>query len=186
MSSTAESLTVRPIDWPRDAGGVAAIPTAWVADRILRVKRGPLSFELTEDPLESPYEKDGHPPSLESLRSAQEVFVAERADQIIGVAGLYLSEWNLRPSLGNLRVAQAHRRQGVGRALVEAVLGGAQKLGARGLWLEVTNVNLAAISLYRSMGFRLCGLDEAMYMRWGLQGEIALFFLYEFDEQLED
>lgn len=128
------------------------------------------------------YEKDGQPVAsrLDSLKSARQVLVAERESELLGVAGLYLTEWNFRPSIGNLRVAPEHRRTGVGGALVNGLLDAAKDLGARGLWLEVTNVNVPAINLYRSLGFRLCGLDEAMYMRWGLGGETALFFLHEF------
>ena len=175
-------MIVRPVNWELDAPAMASIPTGWRAESIIDVERGPMSFALRERPLEEPYDKDGQPLSarFDSLKEAHEVFLAERDGEVLGVAGLYLSEWNFRPSLGNLQVAPEHRRTGVGRALVTDVIAAARALQARGLWLEVTNVNVAAVALYRSLGFRLCGLDEAMYMRWGLDGETALFFLLEF------
>lgn len=129
-----------------------------------------------------PYEKDGSSLAsrIESLKSAHQVLVAERSEQVVGVIGLYLTEWNFRPSVGNLRVDPAPRRSSVGQGRVAAVIDAARKLETHGLWLEVTNVNTAAIPLYRKAGFRLCGFDEAMYTRWGLRRETALFFVDEF------
>jgi ribosomal protein S18 acetylase RimI-like enzyme len=177
-------VVVRAMRWPDDEAGVASIPTGWTAERMLAVQRDDLGFTLVETPLATPYDKDGSSlaANFDALRAANDVHVAEVGGAIVGVAALCLSEWNFRPSLEYLRVAPDARLRGVGTALVTRVIESAQQLGARGLWLEVTNVNVAAIALYRKLGFRLCGLDEALYMRWGLNQEAALYFLYEFGE----
>ena len=179
---TAE-FSIRPVDWSRDEAGILAIPTAWIADRALALKQDDLAFSLVERPLGFSYDKDGS--SLEQrlggLKSSDAVFVAEIGSQIIGVAAMVVSQWNFRPGLAYLRVEPAWRRRGVATALVGAVLEAARASGARGLWLETTNVNIPAINLYRKLGFELCGLDRSLYMRWGLDGEVALYFLRRFD-----
>ncbi|HMH83346.1 MAG TPA: ribosomal protein S18-alanine N-acetyltransferase [Gemmatimonadales bacterium] len=53
----------------------------------------------------------------------------------------------------NLGVAPAHRRQGVGRALVEGVLRLLAARGVRHVYLEVRESNAGARQLYQSLGF---------------------------------
>jgi len=60
-------------------------------------------------------------------------------------------------------VARSHRRQGLGRQLMEAVLRRLHALRAEALFLEVDETNLAAIALYRRLGFRDVGKRPAYY-----------------------
>src|SRR5207249_4767423 len=53
----------------------------------------------------------------------------------------------------NLGVAPAHRRQGIGRALVQRVLQELAGLGVRTVYLEVRASNASARQLYESLGF---------------------------------
>ena len=46
-----------------------------------------------------------------------------------------------------------YRRRGYGRAVCERVLAEAKRAGAREAYLAVRSSNVAAISLYRSLGF---------------------------------
>lgn len=55
----------------------------------------------------------------------------------------------------NVGVAPEHRGRGLGRALVLQSLAGFQAAGVPRVYLEVTASNLAAVQLYRSVGFRL-------------------------------
>lgn len=54
----------------------------------------------------------------------------------------------------NIGVAPEHRGLGLGRALVLKSLAGFQAAGVSRVYLEVTARNLAAVQLYRSVGFR--------------------------------
>jgi ribosomal-protein-alanine N-acetyltransferase len=60
-------------------------------------------------------------------------------------------------------VARAHRRQGIGWRLMAAVLGELHGQRAEALFLEVDERNVAAISLYRRLGFREVGRRPAYY-----------------------
>jgi ribosomal-protein-alanine N-acetyltransferase len=53
----------------------------------------------------------------------------------------------------NLGVARAHRRRGVGRALVERVLAQLAARGVRVVYLEVRESNAGARRLYEALGF---------------------------------
>jgi [ribosomal protein S18]-alanine N-acetyltransferase len=66
-----------------------------------------------------------------------------------------------------LAVAPDARRQGVGRALVEAAASAAAVSGAQALWLEVAEDNAPAQRLYAAAGFAVVGRRRAYYSRPG-------------------
>jgi ribosomal-protein-alanine N-acetyltransferase len=118
------------------------------------------------------------PWSVESLASALALpharfFVAEDAGPgrggrggaaiLLGyvVALLYGQEGEI----ADLAVAPAARRQGVGGVLLDRVLATAMESGARALYLEVRESNVAARALYQSRGFTLVGRRRGYYQR---------------------
>jgi len=62
-----------------------------------------------------------------------------------------------------IAVVPAWRRQGIGRALLQDVFTSAARAGARRLFLEVRQRNLAARELYRKMGFTEIGRRPGYY-----------------------
>lgn len=75
-----------------------------------------------------------------------------------GIIGCFLNrEDSSRAHLVSMWVAPAHRRGGVGRLLVRAVLEWARAERARDLFLTVTSNNDAAILFYQAQGFALTG-----------------------------
>jgi len=62
-----------------------------------------------------------------------------------------------------LAVVPAARRQGLGRALLEAALGVAEAAGARQMFLEVSTANPAARALYAAAGFTEVGRRRRYY-----------------------
>jgi len=65
-----------------------------------------------------------------------------------------------RAHLLSMWVAPTHRRQGVGRTLVEAIVTWARTQNLRTLLLLVTSNNEGAIKFYRQLGFTLTGRTE--------------------------
>ncbi|WP_267641796.1 GNAT family N-acetyltransferase [Haloarchaeobius amylolyticus] len=57
-------------------------------------------------------------------------------------------------------VLQAYQRAGIGRALLETLLGQGKEQGVERVWLTVERWNTAAVSLYRDTGFETCGSES--------------------------
>ena len=75
-------------------------------------------------------------------------------DEIVGYAGLRaarLDAW--QGDIQTLAVAPQHRRTGLGRTLLRALLAEASARGAGDVFLEVRADNAAAVALYESEGF---------------------------------
>lgn len=88
--------------------------------------------------------------SGELVGSGRTVLLA-RAGQTVGVISLFTT--GELADLHRLVVAPAHRRAGVGRALVQAGLQAVRQLGALAVVLEVAFANEPAIALYQRLGF---------------------------------
>ncbi len=65
----------------------------------------------------------------------------------------------------NLAVAPGGRRKGLGRSLVEAILGVLKDRDVSHIYLEVRESNAPARALYAAQGFREVGRRKAYYRR---------------------
>lgn len=80
------------------------------------------------------------------------------------VAGYIGSQTVLGESdMMNLAVSPEYRRQGIGRALVNALTDRLRQLGSHSVSLEVRASNLPACQLYESLGFTQVGLRKGYY-----------------------
>jgi len=78
-----------------------------------------------------------------------------------GIAAVYLDrDDGTQAHLVSMWVAPAHRRLGIGRLLVHAVLAWAHMRSARTLQLMVTCNNAPAIRFYQRLGFTMTGQTE--------------------------
>ncbi len=172
------AFIVRPVQLPSDRAAILALDRSFTTDRIYRVVRTGQSFTIAETMAWPPVHKDFPlEADLGAGRVWEQGLVAERAGLVVGFAALAHQRWNRRTELWHLYVAPQVRRQGVGRALVEAVIVAAEDAGMRCVWLETSNLAYPAIQFYRRMGFELCGLDASLYDPAGpAAGETALYF----------
>jgi ribosomal-protein-alanine N-acetyltransferase len=102
-------------------------------------------------------------------------WVAREGDRVLG----YLLSWHVADELHVLQVAtaEAHRRRGIGRALVDQALAFAAAQHVRLVLLEVRRTNVAAIALYRRVGFIANHVRRGYYA----DGEDAVEMLAELD-----
>ena len=88
----------------------------------------------------------------------ERIWVAERAGDVVGLTGLLLDgrEAEVEPIV----VAAAHRGAGIGRALLEHVVGQAKGLGVRYLSVKPVARNAEAIAFFHGAGFQTLGHIE--------------------------
>ena len=87
--------------------------------------------------------------------------VAQEGQTLLGYVGSQtcLDETDMM----NIAVSPASRRQGVARALIEALVSALRERGSKQLTLEVRASNGPAIQLYESLGFLQVGLRKNYY-----------------------
>lgn len=99
------------------------------------------------------------------------MLVAETNGRVVGIAGLH--SVGASPRRAHVRsvglwVLPEHQGQGIGRALLEALIDSAENwMGVTRLTLEVNADNAAAIALYRRCGFEQEGLLRGDVLRKG-------------------
>jgi ribosomal protein S18 acetylase RimI-like enzyme len=88
------------------------------------------------------------------LKMQRELFlVAESNGKIVGTAMAGYD--GHRGWVYYVAVGSKHRRQGIGRALMEAIEDGLQKLGCHKLNLQVRSSNKQAVEFYEKLGYRI-------------------------------
>jgi GNAT superfamily N-acetyltransferase len=89
-------------------------------------------------------------------RPGEALFAAYIGARCIGVCGLNTDPYSTEPGVGRVRhlyVAAAHRRRGIGRQLVRAVVEAAAENYQR---LRLRTENPEAARFYEGLGFRPC------------------------------
>lgn len=135
---------------PEDADRIAALEAATFAD--------PWSTEAVR----------------EAVRYGTVFFIAEEKGVFLGYAGMkpVLDEGQV----ANVAVTEKARGQGIGKALMTALLAHAETLSLATVTLEVRPSNAAAIRLYTGLGFHEVGRRPHFYAH---PDEDALIFTYE-------
>jgi ribosomal protein S18 acetylase RimI-like enzyme len=106
--------------------------------------------QLTQAPLPTPDE-------LNSLIASPSILVVARVeDEIVGAGtlGVFRTPSGLHAHVEDIIVDAAQRGQGIGEALVRALLEIARGLGLKGVSLTCNPRRAAANALYRKMGFK--------------------------------
>lgn len=121
---------------------------------------------------ENAWDADGVRRLLEHPASVAMVATAERPWRVIGfiLAQLTADEAEIL-SLG---VEASSQRAGAGRKLVQGLIDTAQRKGVKRMFLDVAAGNVAAIALYRAMGFAQMGRRKDYYSHAGGRREDAL------------
>lgn len=88
-------------------------------------------------------------------------YVAEADGKIAGCCGV--RNMAGEGEITNVVVAEAFRRRGIGRMLMEYMLNEAETAGIGACTLEVRVSNAPAIHLYESLGFRAEGIRPGFY-----------------------
>jgi len=87
--------------------------------------------------------------------------VATFGIEVVGIAAMYVVAGE--GQVMNIAVAPSYRQRKVGRQLLEKLMETGIKKGAAFFALEVAEKNLAAVKLYKSMGFYEVGRRKGYY-----------------------
>ncbi|MGI5854083.1 MAG: ribosomal protein S18-alanine N-acetyltransferase [Bacillota bacterium] len=87
--------------------------------------------------------------------------VAQLGTEVVGYCGMWIifDEGHIT----TIAVDPAHRRKGIGRRLIEALMEMGATQGVKRFTLEVRVSNLNAQSLYKAMGFQSVGIRKGYY-----------------------
>ena len=88
--------------------------------------------------------------------------VAERVG-VEAYAGLFAPRGSEQADIQTIAVGESARRQGLGRVLMQALIGEARERGAREVFLDVRADNPGAQSLYLSLGFEQIAVRPGYY-----------------------
>lgn len=95
-------------------------------------------------------------------------FEPETPERIDGYAGLLAPRGGGEGDIQTIAVAPHARRRGLGRTLMQALIGEARRRGAREIFLEVRADNPGAETLYRQLGFEAIGVRPKYYQPDGV------------------
>jgi RimJ/RimL family protein N-acetyltransferase len=153
----AADFMIRPAH-PRDAAQLVALAEEVAAE--------PGGWLISDGGWRTVLEERRYLRALRRYRDAA-VFVAEAEDGLVGRMSLGRDPHPASRHVADLglMVAASHRRQGIGRALLERAIAWAREVGVRKLELHVFPHNDAAIALYESVGFEREGYRRAHYRR---------------------
>ncbi len=147
-AAPASAVTMRTLQ-PADVARVAALlaevfPEDFPTARERQAMRRALSLQARL--LGGPWRR-----LVTALTGPFAVFVAEQDDRVVGCVAVS----GMPPVVSNLAVCPAHRRQGIGRALLAAAEAFAAAHGAERVLLDVRADNAPAVSLYTATGYRV-------------------------------
>jgi ribosomal protein S18 acetylase RimI-like enzyme len=174
------SLASLSTDQVHEIGGGYTSPARYIVRKVESPERTVITLELAL--LDSPYLKRWGQ-SDEEERARYQQFVAEgyslgayEGEDLVGFALNEPRRWNNTLWVWEFYVAESHRRRGIGRQLMEALVERARQTGFRVVGLETQSTNMPAISFYRALGFEIDALDLSLYTNTdAIDGEVAIF-----------
>lgn len=171
-------MVIRNISWRTDGKQLSNFDASFSTENIYRVVLNGISIEILKEKLEFPLRKTYPLDDVESdINEADFSVVAEINEVIVGFATAKYESWNKRVVLTGIYVLPDNKNYGIGKSLVNAVLGYTKTTPARCLWLETQNINFPAIQFYTKLGFEFCGFDTTLYDNTNTHlNEIAFYF----------
>ena len=165
-------LAIREINRVRDAN-LNDLDTSFTSDFVYSAVSGKESLELRLASKASPIQKR-FPIDLDKS-SWNHGFVAEQDGKLCGFIATRYESWNRRLAIVHFYVDLAHRRQGIGRRLMQRAIESGKTTGAQTAWVETSNLNHPGILAYQHLGFALCGFDLTLYQGTPSEGEFAVY-----------
>ena len=178
-------MIIREMQEEFDGERLSNFDFSFSTEHIYRVSIDKMSVRITEEKLDSPFQKSYQLDFIKKdINEADYAVVAEDENVIVGFATVKYEDWNNRAVLTGIFVEPEFRGKSVGKALIELVENYAQTKSARCLFVETQNVNYPAIRFYRNIGFEFCGFDTSLYNSADVSAdETAFYFCKKFTNE---
>jgi aminoglycoside 6'-N-acetyltransferase I len=125
----------------------------------------PLLHNIAEDVFDDPIVESSAQEFLNDPR--HRLVVALDGDLVVGFvsAVIYVHPDKPAPELwiNEIGVASSHQRQGIGKALMQAILEEAKRSGCTEAWVLTDRANLPAMAMYKSSGGEETLPDSVMF-----------------------
>ncbi|WP_326550714.1 GNAT family N-acetyltransferase [Micromonospora sp. NBC_01813] len=168
-------IRIRTVVGPAEIAALAGLDTSFSTTSVYRVAVREDGFGLSETPVPPLSRRYDLTEGVTAGSRPWDLYALAVADtRPVGFMATTYERWNGRQVVNELHVAPAHRRRGLARDLLGLVAVTARENGAREIWLETQNVNIAAVRAYRRLGFALTGIDTTRYLP-PYDDEVALF-----------
>ena len=144
---------------------------------VLHAQGNIIHYEIEQvTPYEKRYPADAFDAATYIDNPDKVIYLAYLDGQVAGQVRL-CRYWNRYAYIEDILVDRMHRRQGVGKALMEQAITWAKAGGFPGIMLETQNNNVAACRLYERCGLTLAGFDACLYRGIdSVSEEIALYW----------
>ncbi|WP_390344727.1 GNAT family N-acetyltransferase [Variovorax boronicumulans] len=113
------------------------------------------------------FDADGPRPEIEKYLLRGEQWLAEQASEVVGQMVLMATRvdtWEIM----NIAVAEAHKGQGIGTAMLKKAKALARQRDAHRVEVGTGNSSLRELAFYQRFGFRIVGVDVDYFVRrWG-------------------
>lgn len=157
-------MMIREMQRETDCKNLLEFDTSFSTEYVYQVSIKGMSVEITEEKLSHPLCKTYQFDFIKKeIAEAEFAVVAEIQEKIVGFATAKYEQWNNRTVLTGIFVKPTVKRNGIGRALIDAIADYAKTKSARCLFVETQNINYSAIQFYRKMNFEFCGFDTELY-----------------------
>ncbi len=118
-------------------------------------------FLVETETFSVPWSKESIAHDLEDTERTLYLIMEDEEEQIIGYAGAWLVADE--GQITNIAIRPQFRREGYGGVLVRSLLKEIWKRGMTEIFLEVRISNIAALTLYRRLGFTVKGIRKNYY-----------------------
>jgi ribosomal protein S18 acetylase RimI-like enzyme len=178
-------VIIRPLEHIEWADLDRIMPGYTSAEKYAVVKieadeRTTISLQLVA--LDTPYTRrwdhrtEGNIENLQRVLKEQLSLGAYDDGELVGLAIAERHDWHRTLWIWEFGIAASHRRRGIGRQLMDALVADARAEGLRIMVAETQNTNVPAIRFYRAAGFALDALDLSYYTNSDVTDfEVAIF-----------
>jgi ribosomal protein S18 acetylase RimI-like enzyme len=106
---------------------------------------------------------DENPKLIDTYLPLSEIFLLKSANQVLGIC--VLQQRDLTGEVMNIAIEPTFQGQGLGKALLQHVIGVAREQGVLSLLIKTGNSGIGQIALYQQQGFDLVAVNYNYFLQ---------------------